>query len=95
MTSIPDTLVFKALFHEIHEIEPYWSAIDLLRYMCDANRFLAEDCEQYYFVRDDGKITEEEAFLLEWLKNMEKSDGEVLREKLLPVARQLTENRRY
>ena len=91
----PDTLIFKALVCEINEFQPNFSAIDTLDFMCDESRLLAEYCENYFFIDDDGKITEEEAYLLEWLKTMEAQKADELRYKLRETAITLSQNSRY
>ena len=94
MTSqVPDTLIFKALVAEIHEVEPYFSPLDILFLMCDESRMLADYCEQFYFYADDGELTEDEAFLIEWLRTMEK-DPSVLHGKLIATAHKLQANMR-
>lgn len=79
---VPDTILFKAVVHEIWETDSYMSPITLLDMLIDGD--LAEHCDYYYFYSDDGNIDEGEAFLLEWIQS-KKGDAET-RKKLTPVA---------
>lgn len=88
---VPEKLMFKALVHEIWEIQPLMSAFEMLRWMCDDSRYLAAECEFFLFYHDDGQITEDEAFLLEWLRTMEQHKAEFLRDHLLDTAFALDE----
>lgn len=92
----PDTLMFKALIHEIREIEPNIDPIEILDYMCDESKYLAEHCEYYFFIADEDRtISEDEAYLLEWLKTMETQKAEELRYKLHETAYILSQNLPY
>ena len=83
----PDSLIFKALVREVWEIEPYASAIDILEYMCADNRNFADHCRYYFFVCDeDGKITDDEAYLLEWVEAMQGWKADELRNTLRDTA---------
>ena len=79
---------------EIHEVEPYYSPIDVLYEICTTGQDLAYHCEQFFFYQDDGEISEDEAFLLEWIRAMEK-DPEAAYNKLIDTAYKLQDNMRW
>lgn len=85
--NVPDTLIFKALVREVQEFEPYVSGIETLEYMCDESKYMADLCENYFFVEDeDRKLTDDEAYLLDWLRTMEQRKADDLRYSLREAA---------
>lgn len=90
---VPAKLVFKMLVREIQEVDRHLSAFDLLQWMCDDSRYLADDCEFFFFHHDDGRLSEEEKFLLQWLRTMEQWTAIQLRDELAETAFQLDQNR--
>ena len=79
---IPDTTLFKLTVDEIWETDPNMSAFQILDMLIDGE--LHDWCERYYFWSDDGKIDEQEQFLLDWMPTVK--GNEQLRLKCIPLA---------
>ncbi len=62
-------LSFEALVSELQQVNPdFDDKFLILAWLFYEPEFLLRDCENYYFLADDGNVDASERSLLEWIK---------------------------